>query len=1048
MKPPGHVMILASAGSGKTYALTNRFVQLLAGGAAPERIVALTFTRKAAGEFFDEILHKLAAAAGDAVTAQTLATEIGAPGLGAEDFRRMLRTVVEAMPRLNLGTLDGFFGRIVRTFPLELGLGGDFQLLEATAARQERRRVLQQLFTAGGEPTAAQREFIEAFKRATFGAEEKQLTRRLEAFLDEHAEVYLAAPRGELWGNASRIWPDGTEWLQTTAAHDALGRTLRAALPWATLNDKQRRRLEDFLAAWPAWQPGAPLPKPVDYLLKNVLAVWGELRAGRADLTVERKKVSLDRAACAALAAAVRAIVAAELGRKLEMTRGLFAVLHGYESVYHETVRRAGRLTFADVQRLLMPAADAPLLTGAAAGEGRLLIDWRLDAKFDHWLLDEFQDTSYAQWSILSNLLDEAVQDAEQRRSLFYVGDVKQAIFAWREGDPRLFREIFNHYNQAAPGAITEEHLTTSYRSGPAVIAMVNRVFGDAQALDALVPADAAARWSAEWRMHTSANIAPGGYAELRHAEGEDGRFAETLRILQETEPLRRGLSVAVIVQKNDTGARLADYLRRAGGLPAVAESDLHIALDNPLTCALLALLRVAAHPGDTFAREHLAMTPLAAVLGAAGVGGPDELTAQILGELHAEGFAATLARWLWALEPHLATADEFSRMRGRQLVEAAREFDEGGRRDVAEFLAWAEGCTLREVDTAGVVRVLTVHKSKGLGFDLVILPDLEGQTMAQRREGLAVQHTADRAVEWVLELPSRIFHEQDPVLSTLVATQEADAAYEALCKYYVALTRAKRAMYVITDPVGASTSRNFPKLLEQTLGDTWAEGEGAWFSRLAPAGIKESPPLELAPLAGAGTHKAVRRPSRRPSDAKPDARRVELFGREDGSAAAFGTAVHALFATVEWWDEAQTATWEAARHQEGAVPAALRAVLVCLNSSKLAEVFARPITTTEVWRERAFEVILDGVWLTGVFDRVQIERDRTGRATKALVIDYKTDRSGPGAGGGPTEGKHVGQLNLYRQVAAVLTGLPVSRVHCALVMTAGPSLVGVPQSI
>ena len=505
---------------------------------------------------------------------------------------------------------------------------------------------------------------------------------------------------------------------------------------------------------------------------------------------------------------------------------------------------------------------------------------------------------------------------------------------------------------------------------------------------------------------------------------------------------------MAVIVQKNDTGARLVDYLRRAGGLPAVAESDLHIALDNPLTCALLALLRVAAHPGDTFAREHLAMTPLATVLGAAGVGEPDELTARILGELHAEGFAATLARWLWALEPHLATADEFSRMRGRQLVEAAREFDESGRRDVAEFLAWAEGCTLREVDTAGVVRVLTVHKSKGLGFDLVILPDLEGQSMAQRREGLAVQHTADRAVEWVLELPNRIFHEQDPVLSTLVATQEADAAYEALCKYYVALTRAKRAMYVITDPVGTSTSRNFPKLLEQTLGDTWAEGEGAWFSRLAPAGIKEPTPPELAPLAGAGTHKAVRLPSRRPSDAKPDAQRVELFGREDGSAAAFGTAVHALLATVEWWDEAQAASWQAARQQEGAIPAALRAVLVCLNSSKLAEVFARRIATTEVWRERAFEVIIDGVWLTGVFDRVQIERDRTGRATKALVIDYKTDRSGPRAVGGPTEEKHTDQLNLYRRVAAVLTGLPVSRVHCALVMTAGPSLVGVPQSI
>ena len=79
MKRLRHTMILASAGSGKTYALTNRFVDLLARGALAERIVALTFTRKAAGEFFDEILNKLARAASDAKAAATLASEIDAP---------------------------------------------------------------------------------------------------------------------------------------------------------------------------------------------------------------------------------------------------------------------------------------------------------------------------------------------------------------------------------------------------------------------------------------------------------------------------------------------------------------------------------------------------------------------------------------------------------------------------------------------------------------------------------------------------------------------------------------------------------------------------------------------------------------------------------------------------------------------------------------------------------------------------------------------------------------------------------------------------------
>ncbi|MEJ1972997.1 MAG: hypothetical protein WDM96_11230 [Lacunisphaera sp.] len=162
-----------------------------------------------------------------------------------------------------------------------------------------------------------------------------------------------------------------------------------------------------------------------------------------------------------------------------------------------------------------------------------------------------------------------------------------------------MFREIFDYYNATDPGTIKEERLDRSYRSGPAVIAMVNRVFGDADALRRLFPEQTAERWTREWRDHASAQERLEGYATLRHAEDEAGRFAETLKILQETQALARGLSVAVLVQKNSTAADLADFLRREGKLAAVAESDRHVGADNPFTCALLALFRAAAHPGD-----------------------------------------------------------------------------------------------------------------------------------------------------------------------------------------------------------------------------------------------------------------------------------------------------------------------------------------------------------------------------------------------------------------------------------------------------------------
>ena len=1067
MKAIGHVMILASAGSGKTYALTNRFVQLLAGGAPPERIVALTFTRKAAGEFFDVILNKLAKAAADPVEAARLAGEIEEPRLGGADFLRLLRAVTDAMPRLCLGTFDSFFARLVRNFPLELGLAGDFEILQEQAARLERRRVLRRLLLGTGALTAAQREFIEAFRRATFGAEEKRLAGQLDDFLDRHQEVYLDAPGADRWGDPRRIWPRGCPWPLTAGPPDARpAAALRAALPWDALAEGQRARWGDFFEALPAWSPGAPLPPPVDYVLGNALRVWDDLDRGAAELTVDRRRLALAPAAAAALAAVIRGIIGAELGRRLEMTRGIHAVLRGYEGCYHETVRRAGRLTFADVQRLLLPEAGAPRLTGGpggageAAGSARLAIDYRLDARFDHWLLDEFQDTSFGQWSVLQNLIDEAVQDPTGARSLFYVGDVKQAIFTWRQGDPRLFREICGHYNRGGRAVIRERRLDQSWRSGPAVIATVNRVFGAAGVLRSLFPAAAADAWAREWRDHTAAHPELRGQAALLHADDEAGRFARTLDVLREVRPLERGLSCGVLVRTNDTGARLADYLRREGGLPALAESDLLVGVDNPVGTALLALFKAAAHPGDTLAREQVAMTPLGALLAAEGLAEPDALTTQLLGALHADGFERATEAWLRKLEPRLAPADAFSRARGAQFAAAARLFDETGSRDVMGFIRFLEGFTERETESASAVRVLTVHKAKGLGFDLVILPELEGTRLDQRPDGLAVHRAADRSVEWVLDLPPQRMVDADAELAAHAGAAAADACYERLSVLYVAMTRARRAMYLITEPPGDSRSANYPRLLAAALGagagavrvgarslpGAYAEGDPDWAAAPARAAALAPAAAEIPAAAALRSARPRRRPSRRPSEARTGGiAGAALFAAEGGRAAEFGAALHAALATVEWWDPAAAGAWAAARREAGTAAEIVAEAAACLAAPDLAEVFRRPAGPAEVWRERAFEVVLDGAWVTGVFDRVVVERPGGGAPARITVFDFKTDRAAEGGGREPPAARHAGQLNLYRRVAAVLGGVPPASVRCALVLTAARAVVPVP---
>ncbi|MDB4474473.1 UvrD-helicase domain-containing protein, partial [Opitutaceae bacterium] len=695
-------------------------------------------------------------------------------------------------------------------------------------------------------------------------------------------------------------------------------------------------------------------------------------------------------------------------------------------------VRRAGRLTFADVQRLLQPAAD-----GSGAEHRRLLMDWRLDARFDHWLLDEFQDTSRDQWRILHNLIDEAVQDPEGTRSFFYVGDVKQAIYGWRGGDSRLFREIFDHYNESFSGAIEERHLAKSWRSAGPIIELVNAVCGNQSALDTIVPEPVTARWLQEWQDHAPARPDMTGYAALHWADDEAGRWAETLRILQSVDAAERGLTVAVLVQTNRKGAELAEYLRAEGGMAAVAESDLQVAFDNPFTSALLALLRWAGHPGDTLAREVVAMTPVNRRLQELGWKSGAEVSLGILREVHEGGFAGMLATWVQQMSQDLAPDDQFSRLRGRQVVDAARAFDETGSRDVDEFLAWIELHTLREAESPGVVRVMTVHKAKGLGFDVVILPELQGNSVAQRRKGLGIHRGRDREIDWVLDLPSKMMAEIDPVLGGLIDDDVANVGYEALCKLYVALTRAKRALHVVIEPVGKSRSRNFPKLIDAALGEEWERGDARWFEAESREEEKSGDAAEaVVPLNE--ERRLVRRVARTPSDGESIRMAArEYFKTEGEGGVSRGQAVHHLLAQISWREEMDDGEIRSVMEHLESEANWIESAFRTATAPALREIFSRGgRRSVELWRERSFEIALEGNWITGVFDRVMVYRSDSGKIEAATVVDFKTDAVMTDDDVAKAVKRHRSQLEIYRRVVGRLTQLPLEKIDAQLVFT------------
>ena len=203
-----HQRIIANAGSGKTYRLTTRYIELLERQVPAERIVALTFTRKAAGEFLDAIFERLAEASSSAKAARALAAETGMEGLSGARCLAHLRQLIEKLPLLTLGTLDSFFGRILRAFPFECGLAGDVAILDDHLQGVVRRQLLAEVFRFEGCNEKGFSEFLDLIRKQGRNREGRNVSGALDREIEDSHERFLLTPADRPWGDPSLIWPE------------------------------------------------------------------------------------------------------------------------------------------------------------------------------------------------------------------------------------------------------------------------------------------------------------------------------------------------------------------------------------------------------------------------------------------------------------------------------------------------------------------------------------------------------------------------------------------------------------------------------------------------------------------------------------------------------------------------------------------------------------------------------------------------------------------------------------------------------------------------
>ncbi|MEM9479399.1 MAG: UvrD-helicase domain-containing protein [Verrucomicrobiota bacterium] len=1019
-------MILASAGSGKTFALVTRYLRLLAAGEPPETIVALTFTRKAAGEFFDKIVERLATAASNESDSKTEAAQIDFPDLRQQDFEHLLRAFLRQSHRLTLGTLDSFFANIVRSFPFEFGLSSGAAVLDAPEALIERDRAIQRVFARN---SAGDSEFLSAFKLARFGQEDSAVSRHFDQFVSSHHELFLTAPEAKKWGNPSAIWPDGRgnaqeEDFDHKSAFDALfqsfpDETDLSASIWAKWNT--------FRDAMLVHEPGTPIADAISGWLKKLAPLFSREVVGPVEMKLFRSsKQTFDQNQISILRNIHSSFIQAEITRRLQRTRGQWMILNNFESVYGESVRSQGKLSFFDLSLLLaLPSSEA-----FAANSRRERLDFRLDARYHHWLLDEFQDTSRLQWTAMENLIDEAIQDATGERTFFQVGDIKQAIYRWRGGDVNLFREIRRKY-VIKSGQMFERPLFKSYRSGQDIIEPVNLVFSNRAVLSQHCPDEVLENW--EWNDHETAVEPKPGCTQLIQIENKGGTAAEKallryeylLGLLEEMDPIARGIDCAILVRSNSEGAAITEFIRANSPLSVVNEADETIGDDNPLSAALLSLFQFAAHPGDTFAWQHLMMTPFAKVFRAREME-KWKVGSVVRKSIQRQGFTVTTRVWLERLET-ATPLDKFSLKRAQEFLFAARQFDEHGSRSIDEFIEYARQFAVREASSSGSIQVMTIHKSKGLDFDAVILPQLGGRSLGGMAPRLGVNRQLDGKVDWVMELPPMIVSSEDPVLSEFLEADKAERVYEDLCVYYVAMTRAKRANYFIIDHTESSKASSFARILFDTLAEEerqktvrrgaeaevlYSMGDPFWFENLKPSNQDNLPETAQKPLIFQ-SKKTPRHSRRSASDEGTHVQPgTQIFSAEKRKNRDLGNAIHALLESIEWIED-----WTPAEATSEIDALAMQEIQECLGNPEFRDLFTRPSSIAEVWRERRFEMILGDEWISGAFDRVVIDGPRI------TLIDFKLSGIPEDSDTDEAVENFRGQITTYCQVLRSMFG-------------------------
>jgi ATP-dependent helicase/nuclease subunit A len=805
--PPRIHNLRASAGAGKTYQLTMRFISLLAGvrpsAEILRQIMAITFTNRAAAEMKERIIltlkqMALGVAEGDRLVHKT--------GLQPSDAAAWLDTILAHFSDFHVRTIDSLVYALLRAFSLEMGMRPD---LEVTFDYDS---ILNQCF----DRFLSRTEWVDGDQRYQL------LSDVLETYLNIEEAEGLVVERGirrrllELYEMADGPITVGPspDWSRAQEALCQAAQKLLQELMACGVSDYLNKRLFN-----PSY-----LNDPLGHLEKGLFtkATIHEMLTSKAQGIAHEIIAHLDE-----LFGELRQVTDEYL--VLRAVAKVHAYMRILEALYKEIwmlSEREGLILGGGWHALVKGFLHEGSTTGVYAF-------MKLGSMVRHFLIDEFQDTSRPQWEALLPLLEESLATGG---SLFYVGDVKQAIYGWRGGDWRLFEEVAE---DSFPSVSSQERkgetLTVNYRSLPAIVDFNNGLYSlladehFAQGIAALILGEKVQEQAkallAQSISRNFKDVEQETAPHLQHsrkrgtvavasfiAPGDELRQAVRERLVTEVKEVweRRGEGIAVLVRRNQDAEDIAAWLM-VEGVPVVTENSLRLHSCD-LIKGLIALLRFLDYPLDDLAFWGAASSRL--------FHGFPGLSSEALEAFLTEGrrqpplykaferrfpeFFEGLIRPLLArvgfVTPYDLTrevVDQFHLMERfaeegvfiHRFFELIFQTETRGQRSLSHFLQFWEERGIEEKiglpDEISAVRILTIHKAKGLEFPAVFIPftnwRLERPRLAKLDDGSFVNLRKP--------LPSHLQAKRTEMM--------INDALEDLNLLYVATTRAEEELYL-----------------------------------------------------------------------------------------------------------------------------------------------------------------------------------------------------------------------------------------------------------